>query len=253
MVDEKKGVQISKLTYVLMWILVVVGFLAVFSSYFSFTTGSIFQGLPDSMVNIWIKIGNVLGPFAKGIYFAVAPAGEPENVQAIAFAIFLLLFLVGIETLGQFFRNGIITFIVSAIVGVIASRSLTASVLADSAIGASPIATASLLLGFLPILALSRSIDRWGINQWGKLVVFTVAGGVYFLIFSIAFDATELGATYAIGIVALGFAQSVLAFWGTAVEDRKNKGLGRFMASNERTIHIIETMAKGYNQAGAGR
>ncbi len=122
--------------------------------------GALVANAPDSVANALKVTARILEPIVKGLFWLVTPAGENENVQVIAFSIFLLLWLVGSQTL-RLFLGYSLSFFVSGIVGIIAGRSLTATVLKETALGASPIATASFLLGFFPILIVKGMLDRW--------------------------------------------------------------------------------------------
>lgn len=231
-------------TVALLWGLFILIFASIAISYAE-TELSLFEDSPGLVSRAFEMLGGVLSPIAEAIFIAVAPAGQSENVQVIAFSIFLLLFLVGSETLGKFFNNAILTWVVSGIVGIIASRSLTQTILEDTALAASPIATASLLLGFIPILALTKNIDRWGLNQYSKVVVFAVSGAVYWIVFWVAFDAWSLGAVYGSGIIAIGAFQNIAGFWKKTQKQRQAQGLGRYMAGVQDTVETVKGMSQG--------
>ena len=136
-------------------------------------------------------------------------------------------------------------FFISVIVGVIAARSLTATVLEESALGASPIAAVSLLLGFIPVFALTKNIDRWVLTQYSKMVVFSVAAAVYFLIFWFAFGAFYLGLVYGAGIVLLGAGQLIAPYYARARGEIADRSLGAYMAGREETVRTIRAMHRG--------
>ena len=230
-------------TVVVLWalIIVLIGVVLVFYINSVGVDATALENLPDAVASVYESIVKIADPIVGGLFFVVAPVGEDENVQMIAFAIFLLIVLVGYRSLNPFFKSTFVSFLISAIIGIIAARSLTASVLDESALAASPIAAVSLLIGFIPIFALTQNIDKWGLNQFSKIVVFTFAAVVYSLIFAFAFNALTLGVVYGVGIVLLGAGQ-IMGPWFAA---KKAKNLGKYLAGVEKTINTAESMQEG--------
>ncbi len=212
-------------------------------------TSNFMNALPDG-IDMFIEIfGKIVSPIGKAIYFVVAPQGESQNVQVIAFSIFLLLFLVGYKSLRPFFGE-LTAILVSGIIGVIAGRSLTATILEETALGASPIAAASLLVGFIPIYALSMNIDKWGINNATKFVIFAAAAGVYTYVFGWVFDAPMLGSIYGAAILLLGAGQMIVPYFRKTAREKRGESLGRYMAGVQNTVEDVKAMRKGAAAAG---
>jgi hypothetical protein len=203
------------------------------------------ERLPDAVSNTVDVISRVAGPIIDLVYFAVAPSGQPENVQAVAFSIFLLLTLIGTTSLKPFLKAPFMAFFVSVIIGAIAARSLTATILEESALAAGPLAVVSLLVAFIPIFALSKNIDSWGFSQTAKMVVFTIVGVIYWFFFALVFEAQTLGLIYGIGVLALGAGQIVVPYFKKSARERKSMSLGRYMAGVESTIETARGMQTG--------
>ncbi len=209
------------------------------------------DGAPEGAQRFVETVIAVTEPFLTVLFLVVAPVGEDENVQMIAFAIFLLMTLVGTHTLKFAFKGKRATaFFVSAIIGLIAARSLTATVLRDTALGASPLATASLLLGFIPIYALTNNLDRWSLTNFSKILVYTIAAFVYLAIFWIAFDAVVLGLIYAIGIMLLGGGEVVLRTVRPELQAAEDRRAGQFIAQAGQVERTAREMQRGARRFG---
>jgi hypothetical protein len=249
---------------VVLWIIIVLGSLAfVFVSVTDTEFGaSINQNLPDAVGSVYDTVLAVFTPLVEGAYFVVAPSDacagatgdcNEDNVRMIAFAIFLLLTLVGTKTLRPWIRGPFLAFFISVIIGVIAGRSLTGTVLKETALGASPIAAASLILGFIPVFAITQNIGKWGLTRVSEMVVYTVASAVYLFVFWFGFDSLALGITYAAGIVLLGAGQIIVPWFKNANRERSDENLGEFMAGVGDTVQTSRSMQRGaQNYQGRG-
>jgi hypothetical protein len=247
--DEKKG-AISGWTSVAVYILIILIGIVALLSFAGDTEGyqNFINGAPNfvsSTIDIVVSIG---APLVSGVYWIVAPAGQDENVQMIAFSIFLLLTLVGNQTLSNFFRQPN-SFLISLLIGVIAARSLTATVLEETAIGASPLAAASLLIGFIPIFALSKNIDKWGISQVSKVIVYLVTATIYLFTFWFSFNSLTLGIVYSTGIILLAAGQEIVPYFKKTANRREDMSLGRWLAGNRRTLESLRNIRQGDQQA----
>lgn len=212
-----------------------------------------FVGVPDAVVTVINGIVSVATPIVNGIYFVVAPTGQDtnDNVRMIALAIFFLVTLIGTKALRPFMKGPFLAFFISIIVGVIAARGLTQTILEDAALSASPLAAVSLILGFLPVYAITKNLDKWGWAKqvWSKFVVFVVIGAVYWIFFALIFDSPFLGATYAVGILALGATEMLSPYYRSVRRARRARGIGRTIRRGE---HVEETMAEASEAAGQG-
>ena len=110
---------------------------------------------------------------------------------------------------------------------------------------ASPIAAASLILAILPVLVISRGVEKLGWNQIMKLVSFIVVGVVYFFIYAFIFDAQTLGVVYGVGVLLLGVGQTIVPYFKQTVRQRENMHLGRYMAGVQETINTSRQMQQG--------
>ncbi len=210
-----------------------------------------FDNAPQAVETTVSVFSRALAPVVSGLFLIVAPEGENGNVQMIAFAIFLLILLVGNKTLQPFIRGPFMAFFISAIVGIIASRSLTATILEKSALAASPIAAVSLIIGFIPVYAITKSLDKWKFvtQTWSKMVIFTVVAVVYLIFFWSIFNSLPLGITYAAGIILLGATELIAPWWS---EHRRKAGdleVGRVMGALHEDEETARAIAQGRAQA----
>jgi hypothetical protein len=210
-----------------------------------------FENLPLGVETVLGTLSKAFTPVVSGLFWVVAPQGEGENVQMIAFAIFLLILLVGNKTLQPFIRGPFMALFISAIVGLIAARSLTATILEKSALSASPLAAVSLIIGFIPVYAITKSLDKWKFvtQTWSKMVIFTVIAVVYLFFFWSVFDAFYLGITYAAGIILLGLTELIAPWWS---EHRRKAGdleVGRVMGALHEDEETARAIAQGRAQA----
>lgn len=227
--------------------LLVIIAIAIMGAYTPKNVDVLLTGTPGVMVKMIDGIKTVADPIANMLYTAVAPVGANDNTKAIAFAVFLLITLVGYTATKGLF-NPVIALLISGIVGVIAGRGLTDTVLAETALSASPIAAVSLILGFLPIFVLTKKIKDWKLTKFTELVIFAVAGVIYALVFSFAFQATTLGIVYGVGVILVGIGQTVIPALKAAETARKNKVSGKFAARLGRVESVLKQMQKGAEQ-----
>lgn len=209
------------------------------------------SGAPESARILVETFISVATPFVNLLFFIVAPAGEGPNVQMIAFAIFLLLVLVGSKTLKFAFggKNSLLPFFISVIIGLIAARGLTSTVLQQSALAASPIAAVSLLLGFIPIYALTTNIQRWELGDVAKMGLYATVAFVYYLIFYLAFDSWQLGAVYGIGIIVMGVGGELQTWYYEHKLGAGDRKVGQIMAAIHVDIAEAKEIAEGRKTA----
>lgn len=239
---------------IIVWAIILLLIGSMLIAYF-WAPGSVrLENLPDAAQKVVETVIKVVTPVVSTVYALVAPAGQDENVQMIAFAIFMLLTLVGTKALKPFMKSKSLAFLISIVVGIIAARSLTATILEQSALAASPIAAVSLILGFIPIYAISRNLGKWEITDYSKMVVYTIVGVVYALIFAFAFKAVTLGIVYGVGVVLLGAIEMITPYYRMAAEERSGMGLGKYMAGVHSDIETVRAMSRGRGsfQGGAG-
>lgn len=251
MVRNKRG-ESSGVLGVVLWAGIVIAILMVLLVHFSSLGLGFFDisSAPEEAGLVVETLIKVATPLVDLLFLIVAPSGQGNNVQVIAFSIFLLLMLVGTHTLRFAFPKQKFTpFLISLIIGLIAARSLTDTVLKETALGASPIAAASLLLGFIPIYALTRNLDRLGLANFSKMTIYTVSAVVYVFVFWVAFDARILGLVYGIGIMLLGTGEVVMRSLHPEFEKKKNERVGRFLWWAGKVEKTAEQMSEGARRA----
>ena len=160
---------------------------------------------------------------------------------------FLLLVLVGSRTLAPWFgRQGSPTFLsyfISILVAIIAARSITSEILETMAFGASPLAAAAMIIGLLPIFALSRNIGGWELSLLSEWLIYSIVAIGYFFVFNYAFGAYFLGILYMVAIIVLGLFESIVApRMRVAREARLWSNFAEFVGQNRRAIQGWERM-----------
>ena len=227
------------------------------------------ENLPEGVGSILDIYGKILTPAFNGFKLIVVPddfRGEDElsNEAMIAIGIFLLLTVVGAHTLRPLFpgtSGQLITLLVSAIIGVIASRSLTEQVLDSYPIGASSLAAVFFLLGILPIFGIQLFLNRWfglrpgGANgdpiliiTSGRLVVWILCAITYWFVFTYGFNATALGWIYAIGIIIFGIGDLIWAFLSVQMAEARHRRMGGFVQRWMDTITTTRQAMRGAQQ-----
>ncbi len=206
---------------------------------------STIENLPLGLEKVFEIYANVLGPVFNGIFSLVAGSGATldSNEGMIALGIFFLLVIIGTSTLNKFFRSQTISFVVSAIVGIIASRGLmrNPAIIDEVALAGSPIAATTFLLGILPVLMVQSMLDKWfapdvfdrNAQTAGfmikRVTFWIVLAAVYYFVFRYVFNAQGLGIIYAAGIVLFAIGDAFLPELRKRKEERESKRTGRFM------------------------
>lgn len=204
------------------------------------------EQLPDAVITVVEIYQTIFAPIFKGIYFLVAPESLDQDGKMIALGIFLLLWLVGGHTLKPLFKNNtFLAGLVAAIVGLIASRSLTDKILKETALSASPIAAAAFLVGILPILMVNGMVNKWFVKssfgpQSGsskakstksilmKSAVWGILGAIYLFVFWTIFEAQTLGWVYFIGILIFAVGDVIFPAIRQKAFEEESKDIGRF-------------------------
>lgn len=244
---NKRGTVERDAYVIIVWAIAILLILGVLLT--SFFAPNYAERLPDALSKTVSVLDKIFGPVVQAVYYFVAPVGQDDNVQMIAFAIFLLLTFVGNKALKPFLGGAFLSGFVSVVIGIIAARSLTATVLENSALSASPIAAASLVLGFIPVYAIVKNLGKWEITHFSKLIVYAVVGAVYAFIFGFVFKANILGIVYGVGIFLLGISELVAPYYREAKEKSKAEKLGTYMAGVHKDIETAGEMAKGAKKA----
>jgi len=206
-------------------VLVFVG-LAILLALFSETNSSVLDNLPASIQSVGGVYYTVVSPVIGGLFKLVVPSqyGVDSNGAYIAFAIFLLILVVGTRALHGFFRSQVIAFVLAFIVGLIASRSITDDILNDAIISGGPMIVVAFLLLLVPLMMANR-IAQWIAGAvgkgykfegsrgllWIKLGVYVVLGIASFFVFDRLFtDARNLSLTYLAAIIFFAAGDVVL-------------------------------------------
>lgn len=254
MVLNRRG-QRDELYGVVVMIIII---LLIFSVIFVYTrstglSGSDFENLPEAAQSVMDTLYVVLVPIVNGLYKIVAPAGEPENVKAIAFSLFLLMTLVGQRAMRIIFRGTFISFFIAAIIGVIASRSLTETILRETALSAGPLATGAILVSFLPIFILTKTINRFSRSGLVRLTLYTCMGIALWIIIAVAYKSPALGFVYGIASVAMGGFELLGPVLATKYAWAKNVEVGRVMGELHLDLESAKAIVEGRAAHPSGR
>jgi len=164
---------------------------------------------------------------SQAVYTAVAPVGMDENKQMIAFGMFLLILVIGTKAFKNFF-NGVFSFIIAAIIGLIASRSLNSYII-EHYISGSPVASGAFLIGVLPILAAYGIISKWGRGAALKMTVWSLLAVTYLLVFMYGFNETTMGWVYFLFILLAGLFDAIWPTIKAAQQRKEDKQTGEFI------------------------
>ena len=162
----------------------------------------------------------------------------------IAFAVFLLLVIIGTRALKNLFKSPILSFVIALLIGAIASRGLNKYVIEQYIVG-SPVSAAVFLIGVLPILALYGFIKKRGFKGPTKAFIWALLAFIYLFIFWLIYDSMAMGITYALFILAAGIVETVLPWWEVKEGERKDKKTGRFVGFWGKLLHRTGKVQEG--------
>jgi len=195
---------------------------------------------------------NMIGTISKGIWDflvkIITPAGLDENQKVIAFGMFLLILIVGMQAFkGLTKKNWFLSFTVAAIVGLIAARSLNAHIISNY-ISGSPVASGAFLIGVLPILAAYSFIKDWTKSPALKSVVWFFFALIYLIIFWQGFGAWAMGLTYFIFIMLAAIVDIIAPIFWEARAKAQGEKMGHFIG---KLFHVHNSLTRAAPVAAA--
>jgi len=201
--------------------------------------------------NEWGNVGQLILDSFNFVKTLVVPAstGLSEDQSAIAFAMFLLVLIIGTRALTQAFSNGFLAFGVAALVSAIASRSLT-PIIIEQYISPSPVAASAFLIGVLPLFAIYgfmknfRPGNSFTSRMFVKFSVWVILAVTYHLIFTYAFHSVSLGITYFTFILISGTTETLLPLF------RKKRFIDKAIQAGKtaKELALIEKKLEGIDQ-----
>lgn len=210
--------------------------------------GDVVETLPNSVeiiFNTFFKVGELLTRVLLNIVAPSDLAGD-DNLRVIAASIFLLITLVGTQSLKSFFRNknqSFLPFVISVAIALIASRSLTSTILNTLDLGASPLTAIALLVGVVPILMISNSLERFSATGWTKMALYSLTALFYFFVTLYIFETSVvLSLFYAVAVLVLGIGQVMIPLWREHAQQQHWHNLGKYMQQTHKDVGIIEGM-----------
>jgi len=188
------------------------------------------------------------------IYKVAIPTGLTDDQKMIAFAVFLLVWIIGAGTVRNMFKNPLLYLGISFLVALIASRALNATVIQKYIVG-SPVSAAAFLIGILPIMMFYGFISKWANGKFfTKLLIWIVFAVTYLLVFWFGFQSKAMGATYFGAILIGGFIETFAPFFKEMRKRQENFDLGKFMFSSATTLKSWRQVQQGAQRAaGEGR
>ena len=96
---------------------------------------------------------------------------------------------------------------------------------------------------------MSKNIDKWGISQVSKVIVYLVTATIYLFTFWFSFNSLTLGIVYSTGIILLAAGQEIVPYFKKTANRREDMSLGRWLAGNRRTLESLRNIRQGDQQA----
>lgn len=222
------------------------------------------SSLADKIVNFFVGLGwtgeNVFSnifsffDFLKDLAVPVS-ANLNTDQTAIAFAMFLLVWIVGTRALIRAFNgNGILSFFIAGLVSIISSRALTPQIINDYVAG-SPIAATVFLAGVIPLFAFYGIIKNWkptsnvGQRILLKFFVWALFGMTYFVVFFFGFKSGILGISYLVLILLAGITETVIPYYKYYKLAEQAKTTGQTMAQLRNILRKADNTTKAFNES----
>jgi len=182
------------------------------------------NGALNVVVDLATKTINILKDIS-------VPTGLDDNQEVIAFAMFLLVWIIGTKSLKNFFQSSTVAFGVGFLVAAIAARGLNSLIIDKYVIG-SPVAAGAFLVGILPVLIFYGLMDNWSGGKFlTKFLVWTIFAMTYFLVFWFGFDSKILALTYLACIEIAAITETFLPYIIYFRRTTGSRDLGKFMAT----------------------
>ena len=161
--------------------------------------------------------------------------------------------IVGNYSLKPLFRDPLWGLIVGIVIGVIASRLITDVLIDESAaIFASPLAAVIAVVGFLPLLFVTKRMSKWDLQEkhFTMVAVYSILAIGYIALFKLVFDTWTLGIIFAAGCMIIALGGLVFPLAREHVQEEKDKQTGEVAGVIHKDMKALETMAKGAERSG---
>lgn len=227
--------------------------------------------MPEAIQSIFGLYYKVFSPIVSFVFNMVKPAEFDVNSNGayIAFGVFLLLVIVGTKSLKPFFRSDVLSFLIAAIVGLIASRSLTDELLNDALIKGGPLAAVAFLLAVVPLLGVNYFVNKiFPYDPFGsegsktdnskkllmKLGIYVILIVAYYFMFE-RLSAARLGMFYAVAIGIFAIGDLLLPGIRRKQEQQRSRSTGRFVGFWGRLFRRTQQAQEGAQETieGGGR
>jgi hypothetical protein len=248
---SKKGQGAMGIVVIICAVILIVIAIASLTGFSSFLSN---MGLSaDQMGGIGTAIVSTF-TFIKDLVVPVS-AGLSDDQMAIAFAMFLLVWLIGTRALTQAFNNNwFIAFLVAGLVSAIASRSLTPELISQY-ISPSPVAASAFLIGILPIFAFFGIMKKWKPSNSPdtrillKFMAWALLAATYWAVFAFAFDSRTLGFIYFICIILAGLCETLLPYYRYKKLMAHMKTTGKGLAEFKAILAESNEAVKAFNES----
>ncbi len=202
----------------------------------------------DSLGNAFASMNNFLIS-AKDVVMSIAvpeSAGLDANQEVIALAVFLLMLIIGTHSLNLAFQKPIMSFFIAALISLIASRALSATIINDYIVG-SPVAAAAFIVGIIPLFFIYGIMNKWASGKiFVKSIVWCILAVIYFMVFVYSFGSKTLGTVYAIAILIAGIVELIVPYLVYSQKSTTAKSIGKFIRLSHDDLSTWET---AYNTA----
>ena len=172
-----------------------------------------FISTPDANAAISASYNGAIN-FVTWIKDLAVPEGLSDgNLEMIAFAMFLLIWIIGAKSLKHFFKSPIISGVVSFLIALIAARGLNSTIINDYVVG-SPVAAGAFIVGVIPILMFYGFMEKIAtqFKELTRFLFWCLFALIYFLVFTYGFQSMTLGITYLVVILIAGIIETLSPF-----------------------------------------
>lgn len=197
------------------------------------------------------KVGEIIKGTLNYIYLIVAPSDLDDNEKMIAFAIFLMMFIVGAYSLRQIpaFKNPLFSILIAFLVALIGARGLTSYLIEKYIVGSS-VSGMVFLAAVIPIIMMYGAMSKWRSASFlTKWIAWLFLAVIYFLVFTFGFESLAMGVTTGLFILFASLVETWAPYFRAAKEKRQRQGLGRFIFSSQKTLKSWEQVQEGASEA----
>lgn len=272
---SKRGQVFAAVVFPILAVLALVIFLA------SYLDESASGKFPDAIANTIDVVHKIAEPIGKALFIAVVPSSLSEDQQYIAFALFLLVWVVGSYSLANVsFFGSFSSFFISGIIAMIGSRSLTDEIIKSSALQAGPLTTMLLILGIFPLLVVKGILDkmyrrnafleeessksrRYG-HLMARMAIWLFLAMLYMFVVTLLIPSSTttdpllrrtlgepIALVYGIGTLIFGWGDTLLVEIKKKKVVKQARDVGRFMAVGRRIRNFFTRAKAGADEAAS--